>query len=376
MPEWERVVATTIKDYIKGFEEDTLRNRKLLAMLKQGGRITFNHSGDGLQWTVRWQQADMTVNNGEQSLTFDRQKRFKTATLDYEGYALTDAMTKREKLKNRSVHAIVKYYDNMIGMLITDLEEQFGAELYIDSSASGNTGRISGIETMMGINGTINITTGVQRSANAADVVGSPSDTYAGLLTNLGNYDGSQSSQTDIATTWPAGTPSGPEYDFWAPIVYNYKSTAWGGATATWADNCVKSTRYALAHSRRNMSAKGGVNFIMMDRDLYRQFCDKYDSKEQLRVGRGDDYGLLSLGFSDMVRFDGAEVTSEFGIPATVCYGFNLNCMEMLSMQDSMFVSEGPEYDMATRSWRVVVDFLGQFKFASPRHFFKGDDIA
>jgi hypothetical protein len=41
-----------------------------------------------------------------------------------------------------------------------------------------------------------------------------------------------------------------------------------------------------------------------------------------------------------------------------------------------MFVSEGPEYDMATRSWRVVVDFLGQFKFASPRHFFKGDDIA
>lgn len=42
---WSRIVNSTIKNYIKERENNTLRNRKLSALLKKRGKITFNWSG-------------------------------------------------------------------------------------------------------------------------------------------------------------------------------------------------------------------------------------------------------------------------------------------------------------------------------------------
>ena len=367
MAEWARVTNTTIKRYIKGEEDAVKRNRKLIAMLEKKGRIKYNISGDQLDWKVRYRRATMSVNNGEQNIEFSRINRFKTANLDFEGYTVADSMTKREKLKNRGNEAIIKYWGQQIPMLMEDLRDAFAEEIYVDSSASGNSSRMSGIETMMAVDGTITVTSGAQRTANAADTTGSPNDTYAGLVTNLGNYTGSWDTQSDINTTWPFGAGSSG-YDFWSPVVVNFTSSAFTGTT--WAANAVESTRFAIdAVNTRNIGSDGQVDMVLLDNGLYRQYKDALDTKERILVDSSLE--LRSLGFKDVIAQDGVEISAEFGVPGATGYGWNLNCMEFCSMQDKIFNPEGPDWDPASRSWRVVVDVLGQFKFKSPRNFFK-----
>ncbi len=54
MPEWSRVVNTTIRKYVRGEEVAVLRNRKLTALLLDRCRVKFNGSGEQLDWKVRY----------------------------------------------------------------------------------------------------------------------------------------------------------------------------------------------------------------------------------------------------------------------------------------------------------------------------------
>jgi hypothetical protein len=40
--------------------------------------------------------------------------------------------------------------------------------------------------------------------------------------------------------------------------------------------------------------------------------------------------------------------------------------MELRSMQGQLFVPEGPDYDVASKSWRFSIDFFGNLVF-NPR---------
>src|SRR5947209_8232261 len=150
MADWSRVVNTTIANYIKGEEVNILRNRKLTAMLKSKGRITMNWSGDYMDWKVRYRRVPMQGYADTDTLTFPRRDRWKTAQLQWRGYASTDSMTKQEKLKNRGAQAIINLYDQIAKSLMEDMEENFSDELYIDGNASGNSKKIHGIESFLG----------------------------------------------------------------------------------------------------------------------------------------------------------------------------------------------------------------------------------
>lgn len=364
--EWQRLVSTTIADYARGVEDMLMAKRVLLAMLKSKGQVVYNSSGLTKNWQTEHRIVPLSVNNGEQTVSPSRQSRFQQPLIDFVGYTLADAMTKREKLKNRGEPALVDYYEGMSKWLMEDAFQRLSEELYVDSTAAGNAGRLSGIESLLGCNGTINITSGAQRSANAADVVGSPNATYAGLLTNLGNYSGTWNTQSGIGSTWPAGKGE-LGYDFWAPIVVNYTSTAFNGTSNTFADQCVFATRFAAIHMGRYESKRGAMKTILYDRELYRQYLNKIDSKERIAVT--SNLGLRSLGFEETFHQDGLDITWEFGMPASVGYGFNADEMYLHSMQDKLFVTDGPEWHALNRYYWVIVDFLGQLQFTAPRFF-------
>ena len=59
MAEWSRIVNTTIRKYIRGEENNVLRNRKLTALLQSRGRIFYGQSGDQLDWKVRYKRAPL-----------------------------------------------------------------------------------------------------------------------------------------------------------------------------------------------------------------------------------------------------------------------------------------------------------------------------
>ena len=361
-----RTSATTLAKHIRDVEEAMLRNFQLGALLESNGRISYDMGGEGFDWPVQYRNHNVEGNTGENPRNFARRNLWQTASLEFRGYQTTDAMYLREFLSNRGPEAIVKVYDNFTTRLETSMKQALGTQYYIDGTTAANSQAWHGLESLFGINGTLNISTGAQRSANAADKVGYPSQTYAGLSTVLGNYGG----ENESGQVWPEGIAD-PEFDFWSPLVINYTSTAFGGAADTFAAQGDEAMRYGRIHAERNSSMDGQVTNVSLSRNLYMDFLNLIDAKEQINVNRGDGNSLVSLGFKNVVNFDGMEVSYENGVPTNVGYGYNIKSMELLSMDSQLFRSEGPEYDLDTQSFRAVISTLSNMKCTSPRNFFK-----
>ena len=81
--------------------------------------------------------------------------------------------------------------------------------------------------------------------------------------------------------------------------------------------------------------------------------------------------GLRALGFGDTVSLDGVDVSTEYGVPAGVAYGFSVGNMELKVMESSLYVGEGPYYAEEVQAYRYACSTLANLKFRSPRNFFK-----
>jgi hypothetical protein len=364
---WSRVVNSTIKKYIREREINILRNRKLTALLKKKDRISFNWSGISMDWKVKYKRVRLTPYADGDTLEFSRKDRNKTAGLDWRGYSATDSMTKGEFLMNRNTEAIIKLYSEISSDLIDDMEDAFGEEAYINGYAVGNSKRVHGIESFF--NGATNT------GANIGNGNAQPTATYAGLSTVPGAYGGQWDSGTLPA--WPNGRGDA-QFDFWSPLAVDYGDILFSGntsgvvnANSTWANNCVEAISYGIIKTKKSKSAKGQLDLILTDDEMYRQYVKVMRQKERILVERSADKSpLIALGFSDVINQDGTDVTWEYGIPYGTGYGLNCDMMEIRSQQAQLFVPEGPDQDIASKSWRFSVDFFGNFVF-NPKFFLK-----
>ena len=364
--DWARSIATTIVNHLREEEVASLRKYKVFAALEGSGQVRTNMSGRGFDWEIQYRNHTPSGNNGETPRTFARQNLWKGLELDYRGAQVTDAIYKKEMLENRSAQALINVAGKLSSRLLTSMEQYLAKEWINDGYAAGNELRFHGIESFMATNGTINVTTGAQRTANALDPFGYPSDTYAGLSTVLGAYGGSQKSGI-----WPNGDAD-PEMDFFTPVHVNYTSSYFGGTT--WSANCVKAVREAIHQTRRNDSKEDQVDMVLLDRRLFIDFLNTLDSKERVIVSRTN--GLRSYGFTDVFELDGVEISGENSVPANTGYGLAIGNMELLCMEGQLLQSEGPFYDEITQQYRYVVSTLGNLKFKSPRNFFKLSNLA
>lgn len=351
--EWARLVNTTITNHMRTVEENTFRNRKLLAVLKKRGRLKFNCSGKKFDWRVLYKQAPLEGYADGDTLTFVRRNRWQTANLDYRGYTISESVSKFERLANRGNEQIVNLWTDTIEAVGSDIEQRFGDEMYIDGNATGNGKRIHGLESFLAKDASAN-----GDSLRTVD----PNDSYAGLSTALGNISGSWTGD------WPAGTGDS-EYDFWSPILVNVTNTVWGAAS-TWALFADDQVRYGIMKHQQNKYMPGGMDMILCDNTFFYQFKSLIDNKERIIVDRGKGQGLVSLGFLDVVNFDGVDITWEYGVPASTAYGMAVSQMELRSMQGKLFETDGPEFEQVNRSYNFTVDFLGNLR-CNPRGFVK-----
>lgn len=366
-----RTMNTTLQDILRDEEDAMLRNYKLTALLQQQGKIVMNCSGRGMIWPVQYKLAALEGNTGQTARNFAPVDYFKNAELPYRGYQATDQMFEREKMENRGEAAVVQVYEKMVERLLESCRQGIGPEVYVDGESTGNTQSWHGLESMFGINGTINSSTGAQRSANAADFVAYPSDTYAGLSTILGTYGGDQES----GVVWPNGVAD-PEYDFWAPLIVNATCTGFAPSTHTFAGQGDDVLRFAFAHAARNTGRSGSIETCILARNFWIDFKNLIDSKEQINIVKGGGDGLVSLGFKDVINFDGVEVTTDPAVSSSIGYAFNVQNIELRCMYDQLFRAEGPEYDIDTQSYKVVAGTLSNLKFKSPRNFIKVYNVA
>lgn len=356
---WARVAATTIPKYVRGEEVNVLRDHPLLALLQQRGRIEFNVSGTRVEKRVRMRQAPLVGYADGDTLTYNRRNRWQVAVLDHRGYYVSDSAGKVEKLANRGQEQIVSLMSGMTERLMEDIKENFAMQLYVDGYATGNEKGLVGLESAFGNGG-----------AAPNGFVGLPSDTYAGLSTELGNKGGSWATSGG-STTWPLGKGSA-EYDYFSPLIVDYTDTAWAAATKTWPNTCGEALRFGLHYAMKNVSRQGKTDLVLLDRELHRQFLDANDTKQVINVNRGQPAALTALGFTDAINYDGVDLMKGFGLPlsngAPLGYGLNVDQMQLWSMQGRLFVPTVDD-DQETKATNVDIDFLGNLWF-NPRHQF------
>ncbi len=358
MADWLKVANSTIAKYVREKVPATIRERKLLALLEQRGGIKLNQSGTLVDWKVAYKEPPIQGYAAGDTLTFAQKERYKTAQLDWRGYTATDSIDKVAVEKNKSTEAIIKLFDDMVPSLMSDMRNNFSQELWLDGNATGRSKCIHGFESWLSVSG-----------AASDGYVGVNNDTYAGLATAPGNYGGSWDTNSSNST-WPRGKGT-VSYDFWTPLVVDYTDTAWLSGAGTWATTCRKAVRFAVTHQVRTGGREQGMDTIMLDPELFRQWLDAVSSVEQIQVQRNQAQGLVSLGFLDVFNYDGVEITREFGMPANVGYGIPVGQLELLSLQSELFKADKVEFDMATRSYRVAIDFLGNLRCKTPRPFVK-----
>ncbi len=355
--EFNRVLQTTIQEYMTGAEDNTLRTRKILALMKARGRITFNHSGTALNWGVQYKNRDIDGYADGDTLTYARSDTFKRAELPWRGYVMTDLVTEKEKLMNRGKPALIKYVSELAESMMKDWSARFPKQLYIDGNASGNGKKLHGFDSFC-------VATG-----QAGNLVALPNDTYGNLSTNLQTYGGTWNG------TWPIGDGDA-EYDFWSPLIVDYTNTGWTAATKTWANTNQEAMRFLIIKGKKNDSLEGMLDVIMLESELYRQWLTTLDSKERVMVDSGGGKPTLrKLGFGDVTWFEGVEVTWEFGVPADAAgvaqgYGWNFDEVELCSLYDVLFKPKGPFYDWTTMSDQFSIANFSNMKF-NPRYFGK-----
>jgi hypothetical protein len=362
--DWARAIGTSITNYLRSEEIATLRKFRVFASLEASGNVLTNQSGRGFTWEVRFRNQPVSTNDGTTPRVFSRQNLWKNAALDWRGYQCTDAILRREMLENRGQQALINVAGKMASRLQESVEQHLSREVYIDGMAPGNEMRFCGLETMFAYDGTVNVTNGQKRAANAADPFAWAKDNYAGLSTELGAEAGSQ-----LETgSWP-NAACDPEYDYFTPCIVNYTSTFFKGATPTWKDQCVEATREAIHQTKRNDSKESAIDLVIVDRRMFIDYMNRLDSKERAIVTRTN--GLKSYGFNDVFEQDGVEISTEYAVPTGCGYGLSIGNMYLHCMEGQLINSEGPYFNQHTQAYEYVASVLANLRMVSPRNFFK-----
>lgn len=366
-----RLAATTLQEHIRDEEEAWMRSFSIFALIESGGNILYNQSGRGFDWSVRYRRHNLSGNTGETSRNFVRRNLNKRAELPYRGFQAEDSYTEAERLANRGESAVVNFIDQFTERISSSVRQGIAYEFFTDGNATGSEEKWHGIESFMGWTQTVTISSAgaVARSANDADIVAYPNDTYASLSTVLGNYGG----DGDSTLSWPRGRVD-PEFDFWSPLIFAYNSTAtdYPATTDTFAGQGDEVLRAAIIECQRNAPMEDHPTTVMLDRALYRQFLNAIDGKESINRNPGQGPSeLTSLGFKNVVNFDGIDVTWDTATPGNTGYVLNWRNIQLRCMYGEVFNAIGPFYDEHTQRYNAVVQNLGNLKFKSPRNFAK-----
>jgi len=365
----DRVRNTVLPNFEREVEKACVKNYQMLALIEANGRKVMNDSGESIAWRVQHNYHKPEGYTGETTRSYSRVNLWTGATLPWRGYLVTDAMKFLEFQQAKGPESLVKVFDGMSDTLTESMKFALAREPYVNGEAVGNTKGWHGMDTMFNVNGqTLNVSTGVARTANALDPVGNPYATYAGISCVLGSTGGDQ----EAGKVWPLGHCS-PDYDFWSPLVVNYTSSYFGGTT--WAANCAKALRFGILNSMRNGSKDDHLTNIALASDLYYDFANYLEGKQRLVPNSGPT-SLLKLGFTDVINFDNKDVSLEYGAPTGYGYGYSINSIELRSLYPQLFNAYAPEVDTKNSQYNFNLDTLSNLKFKRVRNFVQWAPLA
>jgi len=357
------VIKATAAKYFAGASDLTIRKRLMLSLLAKYGRIIYDENGVTNTWLIQHDEPPVTAHGAGGEISFDEHDLFTSLTTDWRGYIVTDKMHEKDRLMNKGEVAIVDRYRRIIPQLRQSLDNKFHGEFYIDGDAANNDNRIHGMETFLASGTTV-----------AADLVAKPDDKYGGQDTDVGALGGTWSTDlatasrpnASIATDWPHGAGSSA-YDALSPTLLNTSSTSWGTGSTSWEDNCARVLRQGVHWLTKNGGSDGKPTSCFLASNFFVDFQNYQEAKMRITVQHSE---AEDLGFSDVLKFDGLMIKSEFDVPAGNGYIINAQQMELASLAPVMFFTKGPEFDMRTMNYLFYAGFFGNVRY-QPKFFGK-----
>lgn len=335
----QRVDVTTIAEQIKGEEVNIFRDNKFLALYQEKGLITFNHRGKReCEWDLRIRINKLHAWDDGNPQNMPRVQRHVKMALPWRAYRAGESYGELERLQVGGEESRIDFIANTAQYLMDDVKEDFAPKFFIDGNDADHTGDIHGMLSWAGY-------------TNAATKFLAPNDSYAGQSTVLGALGGAA-----ISGTWPDGEFD-RDYDAHSPLFVNYMSDDWGNSPDDWTGNCVDALRSGIIHNKSlRGSTQGSLDAIFTTPLLYEQFLNALDDKEQLNVQRGTaNSQLISLGFGDVVNFDGVDITHEAFIPSGYAIGMKYDQCEIRSLTGQLFMpSEGFEHETLNKEYSVL----------------------
>lgn len=362
--------AATITNYLRQIEDNTMRNRALWGMMKQKGRISYNHGGRNFEWRIRMDELQARPYDGTTAPVFTTIDRYKVASLDYKALQIGEKLDKLILDRNKGPERIVDLFGDALERANQEFLRSTSKDLFNDGGST--TTRWDGLETFLGNTST----TG--SSGKTKD----PSDTYAGLSTVLGNYGGSWTGD------WPDGnTTTGPIYDFFSPILVDTTATAWGASpAASFANYGEQQMRFAINRALKYRASQyGGDGDTMAMGDQTGMVLFTTEMKEDFQnLFSGTQRTMMeavpkdfSFGYQ-VLNFDGWMLVHDFDVPANTGYGFLWSAIEYRSVYARLIEALKNQAGQE-RGFVVVPDgsgvivggwMHGNFK-CNPRGFFK-----
>ena len=270
-------------------------------------------------------------------INFQRSDLHEQLNIDWRGYKMSDRMTEKQRLMLGDLTAIINRYSGIAEDMMDDLQDGFCGELFVDGYAASNTNRLHGLESFFGT-----------QNDGAANRIGQPDDTYGGHDTDVATRGGTWSTNlttkphATIATDWPDGNGTA-DYDWNSPKIINYSSTNWGTGSTTWADNCERVLGQTTIWTTLTGGKKGRPTLYLIAGDLFYEYQNKMRAKYRIQVPHSE---ANDLGFTDTLNQDGVMIQADFDVPASTGYGININQMCLESLDNVLFSSRGPEYDI------------------------------
>lgn len=352
MAVFQRVLKTTISDFLREEEMNIMKNQVITAMLMDKKRIKYNCSGTDLNWPIRSARGTMLPYSDGEANQFNRVNRHQRASLPWRGYVITEAITEMEKLMNRGEEALVKYSTELAEWMKEDLEYNFNAKFYLDQTVAANAEDITGLQSVTGNGG---------GSGGTNGNFPQPTATYAGVNCTLGAYGGSALN----GSTWPTGQFTNLYY-FWAPLILSSNNSLWGASTNNWANLCTTLLRYGRVYNKNLKGQQGKLDCWIVDGTMFVQLQEATAAKERIQVERNaSSSNLVKLGFQDVMNYDGVDIVYDNDCPANNAFGIHFDSLRLNCMYDQMFRSHDMD-DINTLSNKLLVGFFGNLQI-NPR---------
>ena len=225
-----RVQVLVYNEKIRKMVDMTIRKNPILAAMKEKGRISLGWATKGtgpeFEWPVQFRSVTTYTNADRRPVGSTADNVWKKAKLPWRSLVNKQNISKFETLINGAgSDSLARIVDAMYPIQTKSIMDTIAEDIVNNdgnSSTSDYNERIMGFPSCMGNSGS------VVADDSGTGLVADPSDTYAGLRTDLAYYGGDWT--PSASAEWPTGNGS-YEYRFWSPQIWDVTNTSLSGET-------------------------------------------------------------------------------------------------------------------------------------------------